>query len=170
MIAAAAPVAVAGHFGISEAMAKDMQAELAKDADRTLIAMPGETFLDKQSIWFSVADVAGVWAEELHRQHPMYEVRTLLGPCQRLAKAIDSDLTGAVGAQDKVLVEVPKLRPTESLHPALGASPVKFELVGGVEQKTTLWNTRTRVGYIQEEILVGEAVNEARRGLFGLRS
>lgn len=167
LIAAAAPVAVAGHFGISEAMAKDMQRELAKDADRTLIAMPGQTMLDRQSIWFSVADVTEVWARQIHSQHTDTAYPAVERACRQMALAIDHDLIGNAPGDAKVIVEVPKLRYTSN---PLYKNPQnrRFELLAGVEQKSTLWAQRTRVGYIQEELIVGEAVNEARRGLFGL--
>ncbi len=169
MMAKAAPVTIAAHFGISEALARDVKQELAKDMNRTLVAMPGETFLDKQAIWFSVADIAEVWATELKVQHPWASSHELDRTCRVMAKAIDKDLiTANVGAEDrKVIVNVPQL--TRTISTSRFGEGSSFELRAGVTQETSLWSKRTRIGYIQEKIITGEQVNEARRSLFGLK-
>ena len=174
MIAQSTPVALAAHFGISTAMAADMRTELLKEhkmSTRTSVAMPGETFLDKQSIWYSVSGVAEVWEKELHRQHPAACPRELNRTCRVMARAIDNDLrTAGVGASDKkVLVMVPQLTFTSMPAFERTDSGPKFELAAGVVQETTLWSKRTKVGYIPRKIIVGEEIDTARRGLFGLK-
>lgn len=166
--------AVAAQFGISEVVAEDLQLELTKDLNRTLIAMPGSTLLDKQEIWYSVAGVAKVWAEELRRQDSrLVGDARLDAACKRMARAIDHDLkTARISAQTKIMVEVPRLgwttAKTVNSHGIVGRDD--FELRAGVSQSTTLWSTRTRVGYIGSEgIITGETVNLARRKLFGLK-
>lgn len=162
MIAAAAPAVVAGKFGISLEMAKDVQKELQKDLNRTLVAMPGETYLDKQSIWYSVADVAHVWAEELHRQNPDLSRAHIEHTCKKMARAIDFDMAeNHIGADTKVLIEIPKLT-------RRGGWDNRFELRAGVEKTKHLWTERTRVGFIGGGIITGEEVDKARRSLFGL--
>jgi hypothetical protein len=161
---------VATQFGVSEVVAEDMQLELAKDLKRTTVAMPGQTLIDRQEIWFSVANVAEVWSKQLADAHPrLADDRRLFESCKKMARALDHDLeTARIKDDMKVLVEMPQLTFPDG---RLGQHDrPQFELRCGVEQTSTLWSSRTRVGFIGSGgILTGEAVDTARRGLFGLK-
>jgi hypothetical protein len=162
--------AVATQFGVSEVVAEDIKLELERDLKRTVVAMPGQTMTDKQEIWFSVANVAEVWSKQLADAHPILaDDRRLFDSCKKMARALDHDLeTARIKDDIKVLVEMPQLSfpRGQSRHP----NQSQFELRCGVEQTATLWSTRTRVGFISSGgILTGEAVDTARRSLFGLK-
>lgn len=175
LILKATPVAIAAHFGISVVTAADIRLELLKDTHITQVAMPGETFGDKQCIWYSVANVANVWAEELKRQNPDADIHELNRTCRVMARAVDQDLEMAgVESHDlKVMVEVPKFTWTRApRHPGdFGHTPTRpFQIMAGVSQEVTLWSKRTKVGYIGQKLIVGEEVDLARRSLFGLKN
>ncbi len=170
----ALPVVVAAEkLGVTKFMAAEIQEDLAKDLTRSVFQVPGTTLTDKREVWFSVANVAEVWAKHLYPQispysatHPtdstgqagferMYET------CKRMAKALDADLaTGRIDERSKVIVEIPKLRMTGGRN---------YELVAGLDTSVNIFGmSKHRIGYIQEKIITGAEVDEAKRSLFGL--
>ena len=173
----ASSVAVAAHFGVSNAVAEEMQEEFLKDFSRTSVAMPGE----HRPVWASVADTVDVWTTHLMKDPLISSSSTgrrddtadalifaVRGMCKRMAKAIDHDLcTSRVEEGKKIFVEVPKVRRSSGPLSRLSGD---FELVAGLETKKTIWGEELRVGYIQEGIITGEEVDSAKRGLFGLHS
>lgn len=158
----ASTVAVAAHLGVTSSVASEVQQEMAKDLRRQVFGMPQHTLTEQRSVWFSVANVADVWADQLL---PELEAlgfsdreSRMRAMCATMARKLDFDLkTAGVTEDQKVLVELPRVRRAK-LDKSFGYRPTKlkdtFELVAGVEQQSGLFGDRTRIGYIQEKIIV----------------
>lgn len=165
-------LALTAEFGVSKATAHDIIGEFQKDLDaggrmavsgdilgdltheKIQIVMPGETMLDRKAVWYSVADVAEVWAKELAPQmealghHNSFRLNAM---CRDMAKRIDEDLmTAQVKHEQKVLVEVPNIRKAQHGD--------TFEIVAGLETKAGLFGERMRVGYIREDLVLPSGV------------
>ena len=144
-------------------LASDLYSDLERDSKRQIYAMPQSCLTDQKMIWYSVANVAEVWADQLKAQmddmgfNSPGDYKKLTRMCKQMAYKIDEDFrTAEVDQAKKVLVEVPNLRKSGRL----GAS---FEIVAGLESKANILGQRYRVGYIQEKIYA--PVEDAKRAL-----
>lgn len=181
---AGSAAAVAAHFGVSEAMVPEIKEELSKSLRVTHVSMGGQLpWQGNDAIWWSVGQVADVWAGELQKQSraqtgkPL-DSHLLRQSCRRMAKALDIDAMKArLKHNQKVVVGLPKLRIKANSGMGYGTTATRemdynnnFDLLAGLDTKAGLWGPKYSVGYIQEKVWTPdqEQVDETKRIWTGL--
>lgn len=162
-ILAGGAVAIADQFGVTEAVAEEIEEELILDLQkpaRQYFETPNTVFRPPEDLWQSTANVREVYShyvsEELAKQVDQ-DIFAKLEPkikttVRRLVNAIDQDLSVADKEHSKVILGMPKV---ETRHTGIftGKEPQIVLKAGAEVKKNFLGGEEVSVGYIQESLV-----------------
>lgn len=154
-------VALAAKMNIPEAIAEEMQEEMARDITKTVIQVPGQVFIPDNKLWQSTAMTRDIYAhyvsEQLAKQVDAKIVEQLsqkVKPTVRkLVDALDQDISVNDLENEKIILGMPKVEIKHAQGIFSKGEPT-LVLKAGVDLEVGhLGHKKLNCGYITEKLV-----------------
>lgn len=154
-------VALAAKMQIPEAIAEEMQEEMARDLTKTVVQVPGQVFVPDNKLWQSTAMTRDIYTHYVSEQMAktmdekiVEKLRHKVKPTvQKLISALEQDISVNNLENEKIILGMPKVDVKHAGGVFSKGEPY-LVLKAGIDQEVgLLGHKKLNCGYITEKLV-----------------